>query len=456
MIAIIDNETMFLFYEHVMALAKQQGIEMLFISLSRRKHQYLLDKGLKSVYLKEWLGKDIASITASELERAFPDFALNQCVQNDRVLKTFPAEKSKRILETYLEAISGVLETYPITLIIGEISWGVEYLLYHVAHYKSIRYVNPLNTYATSSLRLVFFDKKNSHQYFLNKKNKKSLEVEQMAKLRRNININDILGKKLNAVTVGKYFRKLKVYFLFRDSFDYRSSIFLKFNRLRILSRRYLMKFFGSLLYKQVDINDRYFYYPLHIQPEATPDIVAMYYSNQLELISQIARSLPFGTKLVVKEHPNASGAETLKRLLWIRKQNNVVLVPPRTSSKDLIKGSLGVITIAGTVGIEARLENKPVLLFSDVYYSALIDHVYRVTDFNELSKTLQHFLRDPETFECANCEEFLGFMDQHSSDCYIYDPVVDSRVLNTKNVNSFLKEIAMYNEVLLASRGAK
>lgn len=449
MIAIIDNETMFLFYEHVMALAKQQGLEMMFISLSRRKHQYLLDKGLKSVYLKEWVGAGKDSIKASDLEMFFPDFKLNQCIQNDRVLKKLPEEKSRRILETYLEAFNGILVNYPITLMVGEVSWGVEYLFYHAAHYKSIRYVNPLNTYATSGLRLVFFDKKNSCGYFLGRDEKSAVVIKEMIDCRKSININDLLGKNLNSVSFGKYFNKLKVYFSFRDSFDYRSSIFLKFNRLRILSRRYLIKLFGFLLYKQVNKSDRYFYYPLHIQPEATPDIIAMNYCNQLELISQIARSLPFGTKLIVKEHPNASGAETLKRLLWIRKQNNVILIPPQTPSKDLIKGSLGVITIAGTVGMEARLENKPVLLFSEVYYSSLLDHIYKVTDYNELSKTLQFFLSDSNFFECTNYKDFLGFMDQHSSDCYIYDPLVDSAVLNFKNISAFFMEIVRYKESL-------
>lgn len=445
MIAIIDNNNMFIFYKEMMQLAKSQGLDIIFITFSKNKHHYFLKNGLKSVYLKEYSDKNISKIEFTDLEKRFSEFTINQCIENDRILKDISKEKAEKILQNYFIGFNNFLERHDIEIVIGEVTWGVEYLFYHLAAYKDIVYINPLNTFAMSKIRLVFFDKYNSNKYFFEKKDGISIETKKLIDNRKDVDVNQSLGKKLNNFSLNKYIDKIKFYFLYKDKYDYRYSIIMKFRRIQIMIRRIIVKTFKNFIYDGLDEETNFYYYPLHVQPEATPDIVAINYNNQLEIISQIARSLPFGTKLVVKEHPNASGNETLKRLLWIKNKNNVLLVSPKMDSKSLIRSSLGVITIAGTVGIEARLENKPVLLFSNVYYASVLDHIYKITNYNEISGLLKSFISNKGNYECTKCEDFFKYIDAHSFDCYIYDPLVDPMVIDSKNINSVLNAIKAF-----------
>ena len=46
-------------------------------------------------------------------------------------------------------------------------------------------------------------------------------------------------------------------------------------------------------------------FYPLHSEPEVAIQVLAHpYHKNQIELVRNIAASLPFGMPLIIKEHP--------------------------------------------------------------------------------------------------------------------------------------------------------
>ena len=48
----------------------------------------------------------------------------------------------------------------------------------------------------------------------------------------------------------------------------------------------------------QINQNEKFVYFPLQLEPERTLFIPAPFYSNQLDVISNIARSLPIDFKL--------------------------------------------------------------------------------------------------------------------------------------------------------------
>jgi len=55
---------------------------------------------------------------------------------------------------------------------------------------------------------------------------------------------------------------------------------------------------------KQIPENIPFVYFPLHVEPERTLSIDAPYFTNQLEVISNVAKALPIEYQLFVKEHP--------------------------------------------------------------------------------------------------------------------------------------------------------
>lgn len=137
--------------------------------------------------------------------------------------------------------------------------------------------------------------------------------------------------------------------------------------------------------------SENFVYFPLHTQPEATTLVNAPFFNDQLTLIENIAKSLPVDYLLYVKEHPGQ------KLKLWrpvdyyetILKMPNVKLIHPDVDSRLLISKSKLVISITGTSGFEAIIQNKPVLLFSDTFYGSLplVTKIEKYSDLPSLIK---------------------------------------------------------------------
>tara|TARA_B100000029_G_scaffold507430_1_gene592029 strand:+ start:10243 stop:11790 length:1548 start_codon:yes stop_codon:yes gene_type:complete len=140
--------------------------------------------------------------------------------------------------------------------------------------------------------------------------------------------------------------------------------------------------------------HENYCFFPLHLEPERILLISARYFMNQIEVIRNIAQSLPTGMILLVKEHPKGFGRRPLgyyKKLLNIP---NVRLMSPYTSSELIVQHSKIVSTIAGTVGWEAILREKPVVIFGPTVYEFLPDTmVYKIQDTANTSNHIKNLL---------------------------------------------------------------
>ena len=140
--------------------------------------------------------------------------------------------------------------------------------------------------------------------------------------------------------------------------------------------------------------DEKIVYFPLHFEPERTLLITTPFYSDQIEVITNIAKSLPIEYKLYVKEH------SSMELLFWrdksfykdIIKLQNVKLVHPSVDPKQIIKKCDLVTTIAGTVGLEALFFKKPVIVFSDVIFS-YFPNVFRIKDKNDIPKIIRKAL---------------------------------------------------------------
>lgn len=114
---------------------------------------------------------------------------------------------------------------------------------------------------------------------------------------------------------------------------------------------------------------ESFFLYPLHYHPEASTSVLARYYSDEYEVIRNIAFSLPENVFLYVKEHPSAIALNSLSFYKRVAALPNVRILPHYLNTKSLISQSCGVVTLTSTVGYEALLLGKKVLLFGDVFY---------------------------------------------------------------------------------------
>ena len=119
-------------------------------------------------------------------------------------------------------------------------------------------------------------------------------------------------------------------------------------------------------------------FYPLHKEPEVTLLVYSRPYMNQIEVVRNIAMSLPLGVKLVVKEHPACVGYRSLGYYRKLLDIPGVVLVPPETSGRELVEKARFTAIISGSIGLEALMLGKPVLHFGQVPFCVLPDSMIR------------------------------------------------------------------------------
>ncbi len=151
-------------------------------------------------------------------------------------------------------------------------------------------------------------------------------------------------------------------------------------------------------LYDAYDPREQFAYYPLHLEPELAMLLLAPHWTDQINLIKQIAESLPLSFKLYVKEHPGMVGFRTRDYYKEMKKIPNVKLIHPNHDSHEIIKDARLITTQTGTAGWEAILLRKPVITFGNVYYNTL-PIVKQITDLTHLpsvvKEQLEHFAHD-------------------------------------------------------------
>jgi hypothetical protein len=122
---------------------------------------------------------------------------------------------------------------------------------------------------------------------------------------------------------------------------------------------------------------EKYVLYPIHFQPEASTLVQAPMYLDQLALLEDVAKSLPIGVRLYVKEHVVNTGRWPIEFYDAIRAIPSARLLGPNEPTWPLIQNASAIAVITGTMGWEGLMFGKPVITFGDVYFN-LLPQVYR------------------------------------------------------------------------------
>lgn len=136
----------------------------------------------------------------------------------------------------------------------------------------------------------------------------------------------------------------------------------------------------------------------LHFQPERTSLPEAYHYANQWLIIKKITANLPNDVILYVKEHPSVFTNNFDVRYRNedfykdISKLKNVQLIPLDCDTFELIDNAKAIVTITGTVGVQALIRNKAVIAFGTASYRNL-KNVYAVKNNIYFQKELNQLL---------------------------------------------------------------
>ncbi|WP_218775517.1 hypothetical protein [Oceanobacillus senegalensis] len=127
-----------------------------------------------------------------------------------------------------------------------------------------------------------------------------------------------------------------------------------------------------------------------------------------LTAVEEINASQKRDIKLIIKEHPEDMSRNRYRKLKWRFKNNGNVIFVQKYNLNKLIAGSMAVVTINSTVGIEAIAQHKHVITLGEASYN--IEGVAtNCKDPNDLVDVLKEVLESPVNKE--RIDKFLYYM---------------------------------------------
>ena len=179
--------------------------------------------------------------------------------------------------------------------------------------------------------------------------------------------------------------------------------------------------------------------------------IAAPYYTNQVEVLRHIAKPLPIGYKLYVKENP----AQSIRYWRSISEYHDILNIPnvslfhPSISAESLFEKCSLVITIGGSSGFDAAFYEKPSIVFSNLGYSVL-PSVQTLNSINDLPETIKKSLQ--VKVNNNDLEKYLNVLEMNSikfnlvdfenryNDFFYYGGYLASVDISESKMKEFLK----------------
>ena len=197
-----------------------------------------------------------------------------------------------------------------------------------------------------------------------------------------------------------------------------KSSVFRKGTARAQQSRKNKRKeFIDKNFIKKINFTDKIIYYPLTYEPEKSILLGSPFYTNQIALIANIAKSIPVEYTLYVKEHPGME-EQGWREILYYEQLldlPNIKLIHPSVSNEELVKNCVLAMTIRGTVGLEAAFYGKPAINFSFNSGYSELQSVSTVDNIEKLPEIIRTSLNRKVNLDDVN--KYLDYMSMISFD---------------------------------------
>jgi hypothetical protein len=209
------------------------------------------------------------------------------------------------------------------------------------------------------------------------------------------------------------------------------------------------------LLMQRVDLSRPFIYVPLQYQPEVSTSPLGGVYVNQLLLVELLAKTVPAGWSIYVREHPftfDKKGSGELTRDFDFHRRlsaiPNVWLIPLEVSAFDLIDAAKAVATVTGTSGWEAVMRGKPALVFGQAWYGKC-EGVFSAADAEDCKAAVNKISAGYKV-DRARVRMFLQALETAGFRGYtIPDLSSSANVTLSKNVANFVEDLKRYQPTL-------
>lgn len=214
---------------------------------------------------------------------------------------------------------------------------------------------------------------------------------------------------------------------------------------------KYLNRYYLSLAEAPSD-GDKYVYFPLHYQPEATTSPTGDIFVNQRLCVEVLLQNLPNDYFVYVKEHPQQFMLHMLGHTSRIKcfyddlkATKRVKLIPLNIDSYSLMRNAKAVATVTGTIGWEAIMHRLPVIVFGMIWYEKA-PGVLRVGG-DKSAESICTFIEEYEYNEQAILSYLLAFT-QKSILAYHYKGRKEKMNLSENVcVDNILKEVVTQSQ---------
>lgn len=163
---------------------------------------------------------------------------------------------------------------------------------------------------------------------------------------------------------------------------------------LRRVERRYVKSFtFDELA------GMRYVFVSLHKEPEQALNFQCYPFYDQRNLVRVLSALMPYGVRLLVREHKGTSGRRRGDYLRSLAQLPGVTVIDPLDDQFKYILNAAAIVTDNGSVGFEGLMARRPVVTLAENFYSptGLARHV---TDLFQLNDALLSTLDDAKLAE--------------------------------------------------------
>ncbi|MEK7655918.1 MAG: hypothetical protein AAB386_04555 [Patescibacteria group bacterium] len=404
-------------------LKSQTDIQYTTLLLDENIHEQYKNEQVDPAYLS-WLEKEYG------IPNLWPFLTVDRVLISSQLVREYPHDRPMyshenllRILQAHARALESLLERERPDFFFGSVLGGVgSYLLYSMCKRKGIKTLILHPTPLTgNTLRYLLSEKyeeytsvdslyksflgslhnspsiDNAQNYLKNFRHLPTTYYKKASPSAQSVTRKKQLKflHPLNAWrSLSVFARNILNYYSNTDRFDY--SCISPWSYLKDLVKRKTRNIIGLTdLYDQFDPTVDFAFFPLQLEPEISSLLHAPFWTNQINLAKQIARSLPIHYKLVVKEHPQMVEYRTRSFYRELKKIPNLVLVNPIISSFQITPKAKIIFTLTGSVGWEGALLGKPIISFGHWFYN-ILPHVTHCTNIEALPSLVNELLSNP------------------------------------------------------------
>jgi hypothetical protein len=154
----------------------------------------------------------------------------------------------------------------------------------------------------------------------------------------------------------------------------------------------------------------KYIYFPMHKEAELAQTLQATQWYDQRNTIRILATMLPFGYRLLVREHRLNFGHRPTRSYRELTQIPNVVMIDPFDSQFKYLRHADLIVTENGSSGWEGLLLGRRVLLLGKTFYAGAGRGV-SMSDPDRLNATILDMLAKPPVADPEAHEHALGCM---------------------------------------------